>query len=88
MNLYSEKESKKNWKSIGPVMSEFDQSLKGYVLSLINGGVSKIQIPKSEKNLLGIVQPYVALQIYLHSSKSFSMEISISDITKVFYFWK
>jgi hypothetical protein len=51
------------------------------------GGVSKMQIPGNDKNSLGIVQSYIAFQIYVFSPKSFSIEIAISDTSKVTYIY-
>ncbi len=83
MIIHIEKESKRQWKTSGPVLVEFDPVLKGYVLSLINGGVSKFLMPKSEKILLGIVQPCIVFQIYIYSIKSLAIEVSFTDASKV-----
>jgi hypothetical protein len=67
----------------GKLSKEYDSSVKGYVHMLNSGGVSKMQIPSNDKNHLGIVQSYIVFQIYVFSPKSFSIEIAISDTSKV-----
>ena len=42
-----------------------------------------MQSPKSDKESLGIVQSYIVFQLYIFSVKSFGIEISISDTSKV-----
>jgi len=81
--LFSGKELAKNWKFSGQIVKDYDQFLKNYTTNLINGGSSKIQIPPNEKITLGIVQGYIVFQIYVFSLKSFSIEIFISDTSKV-----
>lgn len=71
------------WKLAGKITKEYDSSVKSYVNLLHVAGVSKMQIPKDEKTFLGIVQSYVVFQIYIFSPKSLSIEIAISDTTKV-----
>ena len=43
------------------------------------GGISKMQIPQNEKLSLGLLQGYLIFQIYLNSTKSFTIQISISN---------
>ncbi len=73
----------KIWKFGGKIAKEYDPTIKGYVNILNVGGVSKMQIPNSDKNFLGIVQSYLVFQIYLFSPKSFNIEIAISDTSKL-----
>ena len=47
-----------NWKVQG-TQKVFDKSIKGNVLVL--EGQSKIQLPKDDKELLGLIQPYLVL---------------------------
>jgi len=51
---------------------------------LHTGGLSKMQIPETEKKSLGIVQSYIVFQMFVFSSKLFNIEIGISDTSKVF----
>jgi hypothetical protein len=46
---------------------------------LKTGGISKMQIPQNEKLSLGLLQGYLIFQIYLNSTKSFTIQISISN---------
>lgn len=68
------------------MFKEYDKLIKGYVNILNVGGISKMQIPTTEKQYLGIVQSYIVFQLYLFSPKSFSIEIAISDTSKVKFF--
>ena len=50
------------------------------VLSI--GNLSKMEIPKSSKiKTLSLFQSFIVFQIYLFTSKSFTIEIAISDST-------
>ncbi len=55
----------------------FDNELKNYIDILKTDGISKIQIPQNEKLSLGLLQGYLIFQIYLNSTKSFTIQISI-----------
>lgn len=57
--------------------------MKGYVINIDSSNISKIQFPKEEKSCLGLLQTYLVLQIYIHKSKSFTIELIIADSTKV-----
>lgn len=58
----------------------FDKSAKGYIISL-DSHTSKLLFPKTEKQALGLIQPYIVFQIYLQPTQSFSLEIGVSDIS-------
>jgi len=83
---YLGKELVKKWKFLGKNKKEYDQTVKGYVNTLLIARVSKMQIPSNEKLNLGIVQSYIVFQIYLFSSNTVNIEIVISDTVKVFNF--
>ena len=83
---YLGKELVKKWKFLGKNKKEYDQTVKGYVNTLLIARVSKMQIPSNEKLNLGIVQSYIVFQIYLFSSNTVNIEIVISDTLKVFNF--
>ncbi len=57
----------------------FDNELKNYIDILKTDGISKIQITQNEKLSLGLLQGYLIFQIYLNSTKSFTIQISISN---------
>jgi len=77
------KDLTKHWKFSGQIVKDYDQYLKNYTTNLINGGSSKLQIPINDKITLGIVQGYIVFQLFVFSLKSFSIEIFISDTSKV-----
>ena len=78
-NLFSK------WHFEGKYSKLFDPSLKCYEMILSTGNISKMYIPKAKKNskikTLSLFQGYVIFQIYLFTSKQFSIEVAISDTT-------
>ena len=58
-----------NWKLTGPQKSfqkVYDKDVKGYIHQGLNGGGSvKLQIPKDDKATLGLLQPFLVLQVLL-----------------------
>ena len=71
-----------NWKISGAVQRVYDKSVKGYVFQCEGGPSAKMQLPKDERRLLGLVQPYLVLQLTVPSQKPFALELSISDTSK------
>ena len=73
------------WYFEGKYSKLFDPSLKCYEMILSTGNLSKMLIPKKRKNskikTLSIFQGYIVFQIYLFTSKQFSIELAISDTT-------
>ena len=73
------------WHFEGKYSKVFDPSLKCYEMILSTGNLSKMLIPKVKKNskikTLSIFQGYVVFQLYLFTSKQFSIELAISDTT-------
>jgi len=73
------------WYFEGKYSKVFDPSLKCYEMILSTGNLSKMLIPKVKKNskikTLSIFQGYVVFQLYLFTSKQFSIELAISDTT-------
>ena len=73
------------WHFEGKYSKVFDPSLKCYEMILSTGNLSKMLIPKVKKNskikTLSIFQGYVIFQLYLFTSKQFSIELAISDTT-------
>ena len=73
------------WHFEGKYSKVFDPSLKCYEMILSTGNLSKMLIPKTKKNskikTLSIFQGYVVFQLYLFTSKQFSIELAISDTT-------
>ena len=51
----------------------FDNELKNYTHILKTSRISKMQIPQNEKLSLGLLQGYLIFEIYLNSTKSFTI---------------
>ena len=60
-----------NWKCTGSAKQVYDKSALGYVINLDTHTNGVFQLPKTDKNSLGIVMPYVVFQIYIPSGRSF-----------------
>ena len=52
-----------NWKVVGAVQRVYDKAVKGYVYQCSGGPTAKMQLPKDERRSLGLVQPYLVLQL-------------------------
>eukprot|EP00830_Metopus_es_P004841 TRINITY_DN14463_c0_g1_i1.p1 TRINITY_DN14463_c0_g1~~TRINITY_DN14463_c0_g1_i1.p1 ORF type:complete len:124 (-),score=10.38 TRINITY_DN14463_c0_g1_i1:136-507(-) len=76
--------SLKHVKVVGSVPKVFDKEVKGYIFSIDTASSAKIQIPKEEKISLGLIQPYLVLQVLLSDEKQFSLELVVTDTLKVF----
>ena len=72
-----------SWLFTGNVKKIYDKTTKSSVHFLNIGGLSKMQMPKSKDETLGIVQGYLVFQIYLFDIKNFSIEIAICDTDNV-----
>ena len=53
--------------------------MKSYIHILNVGALSKMQIPINEKSSLNLMHGFITFQIYLNTTKSFTIEIAISD---------
>ena len=69
----------KLWKFIGKNAKIYDNELKSYIHVLNVGALSKMQIPINEKSSLNLFHGFLTFQIYLNTTKSFTIEIAISD---------
>ena len=80
------KDPLKNFKIEGGaknVQKIFDKGMKGSIYTL-EGPSTKIQLPSSEREALGLLQPFLVFQIYIPSSaKSLKMEIAVTDHEKI-----
>ena len=74
-----DKDMVKLWKFIGKNLKIYDNELKSYIHVLNVGALSKMQIPIIEKASLNLFHGFLTFQIYLNSTKSFTIEIAISD---------
>jgi len=77
--LNIDKDIVKLWKFIGKNAKIYDNELKTYIHVLNIGALSKMQIPINEKSSLNLIHGFLTFQIYLNSTKSFTIEIAISD---------
>ena len=77
MNI--DKDIVKLWKFIGKNAKIYDNELKTYIHVLNIGALSKMQIPINDKSSLNLIHGFLTFQIYLNSTKSFTIEIAISD---------
>ena len=57
--------------------------IKGYIYELDGGIKTKMQFPKEDKQELALVQHYLVFQIFLPVGTAFSIEITVTDTTKV-----
>ena len=58
----------------------YERSVKGYVLSLEQeSSATSVECPRSTKNTLGIIQPYLVFQLKFFRDKSFSLELVVLD---------
>ena len=64
----------------GKVLKEYDKNIQGYISAL---NFSKMEIPKNNKAPLGLIHSHIVFQLYLVSSKSFLIEITVTDLSKV-----
>ena len=71
-----------NWKVSGAVQRVYDKSVKGYVFCCEGGPSAKMQLPKDDRRSLGLVQPFLVLQINVPATKPFALELSISDTSR------
>lgn len=71
-----------NWKVSGAVQRVYEKSVKGYVFQCEGGPSAKMQLPKDERRLLGLLQPYLVFQLLVPAGKPFALELSISDTTR------
>jgi len=56
--------------------------MKGSIYN-IEGATTKLQIPASEKDGLGLLQPFLVFQINNPSGKNIHIEIAVTDADKV-----
>lgn len=45
------------WKTTGSITKSFDNTMKGFIYTLDN--TAKMQLPKDEKEFLGLIQPFL-----------------------------
>ena len=71
-----------NWAIGSGVQKAYDKPVKGYIYRCDGSPSAKMQFPKEPRTPLGLVQPYLTLQIELTVDKPFSLELCISDAAR------
>uniref|UniRef100_A0A8C2RHE0 CFA20 domain-containing protein n=1 Tax=Capra hircus TaxID=9925 RepID=A0A8C2RHE0_CAPHI len=63
---------------------EFDKEVKSFVFVLEGSSqTNKIQLPKENKQILGLIQRFLVLQIYIPLGQDFSTELLITDLRNI-----
>lgn len=76
----SGKDPAKLWKCTRNVHRVYDRTVKGFVFLLEKGTATQMNIPpEPSRELLGLVQPVLVLQLRLSPSKHTSLEVIILD---------
>lgn len=68
-----------NWKVSGAVHKVYDKQVRGYIFACAGGPSIRMQLPKDDRRSLGLVQPFIVLQLFLAEDKGFSLAIQVSD---------
>ncbi|XP_036734467.2 protein CFAP20DC isoform X7 [Manis pentadactyla] len=75
------------WKILGTpsvIWKEFDKEVKSFVFVLEGSSqTNKIQLPKENKQILGLIQRFLVLQIYIPLGQDFSTELLITDLGNI-----
>ncbi|XP_031326514.1 protein CFAP20DC isoform X4 [Camelus dromedarius] len=75
------------WKILGSpsvIWKEFDKEVKSFVFILEGSSqTNKIQLPKENKQILGLIQRFLVLQIYIPVGQDFSTELLITDLRNI-----
>ncbi|XP_058582342.1 protein CFAP20DC isoform X10 [Neofelis nebulosa] len=75
------------WKILGSpsvIWKEFDKEAKSFVFVLEGSSqTNKIQLPKENKQILGLIQRFLVLQIYIPLGQDFSTELLITDLGNI-----
>ncbi|XP_041617955.1 protein CFAP20DC isoform X5 [Vulpes lagopus] len=63
---------------------EFDKEVKSFVFVLEGSSqTNKIQLPRENKQILGLIQRFLVLQIYIPLGQDFSTELLITDLGNI-----
>nr|XP_048277360.1 protein CFAP20DC isoform X2 [Myodes glareolus] len=75
------------WKILGSpsvIWKEFDKEVKSFVFILEGSSqTNRIQLPKENKQILGLIQRFLVLQIYIPLGQDFSTELLITDLGNI-----
>ncbi|KAM9227788.1 protein CFAP20DC [Leptosomus discolor] len=75
------------WKIFGnpsAIWKEYDKEVKGFVFILKGSSqINKMQLPKENRQTLGLIQRFLTLQIFVLSGQDFSTELLITDLGNI-----
>ncbi|KAM4651993.1 protein CFAP20DC [Discoglossus pictus] len=75
------------WKLSGSqsaISKDFDKEVKSFVFVLEGSSqTNKMQLPKENKQMLGLIQRFLILQLYIPSGQDFSAELLITDLANI-----
>lgn len=75
------------WKILGSpsvIWKEFDKEVKSFVFVLEGSSqTNKIQLPKESRQILGLIQRFLVLQVYIPLGQDFSTELLITDLRNI-----
>ncbi|XP_064309673.1 protein CFAP20DC [Phalacrocorax carbo] len=75
------------WKIFGnpsAIWKEYDKEVKGFVFVLEGSSqINKMQLPKGTRQTLGLIQPFLTLQIFVPVGQDFSTELLITDLGNI-----
>jgi hypothetical protein len=59
----------------------YDKEVKSYVYEL-EGTSARMQLPQTDRQALGLSQPFLAIQLKIPAQKGFAMEVALLDATR------
>uniref|UniRef100_A0A8C5QEA4 CFA20 domain-containing protein n=1 Tax=Leptobrachium leishanense TaxID=445787 RepID=A0A8C5QEA4_9ANUR len=75
------------WKLCGSqsaIFKDFDKEVKSFVFVLEGSSqTNKMQLPKENKQMLGLIQRFLVLQVHIPLGQDFSAELLITDLTNI-----
>ncbi|XP_054243444.1 protein CFAP20DC [Indicator indicator] len=75
------------WKIYGnpsAIRKEYDKEIKGFVYVLEGSSqINKMQLPKETTQTLGLIQPFLTLQIFVPLGQDFSTVLMITDLGNI-----
>ena len=68
-----------DWKVTGRPKKVYDKACKGYVFVLEGASTTRLQLPKDERQPLGLQQPFFVLQGLIPQGRAFLLELHVLD---------
>ncbi|KAG9483616.1 hypothetical protein GDO78_009504, partial [Eleutherodactylus coqui] len=66
------------------IWKDFDKEVKSFVFVLEGSSQTiKMQLPKENKHMLGLIQRFLILQLYIPLGQDFSAELLITDLANI-----